>query len=1406
VAVTNTEDGLSTTDSGAYTYNAPSNVTFNTPDSPTNKPTPNFSGSTSSNGARVVVHIFSGSMEVTKFETTPSGGGWSGTSSHLEDGTYTAQATQEIEVGNIGSSNTVTFTVDTTAPLVSLNPVSSVTGDSTPTLTGGAGLAPGDSATIDVIIHEGSSVNGKVFTSGSTTAKVGAWSFTSSHLPDGTYTAQATQADSAGNVGLSEPPSVFTVDTASPEVTLNTPESPSNNTTPSFTGFASDTTPVVVQIFNSSNLKVAEATATHTGGDWTSGNASPPLTSGQYTARATQASSLGNPEGKSSPVTFTVSTASPVVTLKTPPTPSKDTTPSFTGTATDSTSVVVHIFNSAQVQVSSATAIGTPGAWESGDAKALPDGVYTAVATQESSLGNKPGESAPVHFTVDTTPPVVTLDPVAALSNDSTPTLMGTAGTAAGDLPKVTVTIYKGTSVGGTVAESPTATATIGGWSLTASHLADGTYTAQASQADESGNVGKSEPAVTFTIDTAPPEVTLTQPAALSANPAPFSGTATDATTVTVEIYAGATVKGSPVSTATATPSAGKWTSGEASPKLVSGQYTAVAEQPSSLGNKAGESTAKTFTVNTASPTVTLNQPTSPSNDTIPTFTGTASDTTPVTINVHEGSTATGKLVTTASASSAGGAWTSGQVAKALTEGTYTAVAVETSSLGNPPGESAAKTFVVVTVSPKVTLTAPKVLLSNNTTPSFTGTATDTTAVTVQIHEGAASGAVVSTATATVTGGTWTSANATPALVSGKYTAIAVQPSSAGNPPGESGSVAFTVETAPPKVTLTQPASPSNNKSPSFTGSASDSTQVVVHISLEGAEVAKATATPSGGVWTATNISQPLSAGLHTYTAVAVQESSLGNKAGESAPVVTFVVNTEPPTVTLTPPVSQSNVTAPTFSGTASDTTHVTVDIYKGTKVGVTVVSTATATPTGGTWASTKASPELLVNGKYTAIAVQESSITGNPSGTSSSATFTVDTADPSVSINAPSSSSWTNSTTPSFTGIATDKSEPVSIHIFNAADTQVAEASATGTGGIWTSGPASPALANGKYTAVASQKSSFGNDTGEAKVPFIVDTIPPVVSLTSSVATSSTSETVGGAAGTEEGDLSTVTAQLFSGAGISAGQASVREIEVGVSGKAWSFNFAGLQPGTYTARAEQFDKAGNIGLSSPSTFVISGGGSAPPPAGPAASFTWFPAAPHTGETVSLASSSTDATTPITGFAWDPTGKGVFVTGSQVITTTFSTPGNHLVHLNVTAANGLSSTATETIPVTSPPLVLMRPFPIVRITSSDTNSGAVVHLLRVQASAGARVTVTCKGHGCPIQSAARSAVSHKGKVAPLEFLRFERSLRAGITLIIRVSKPGQIGKYTSFVVRRGRLPLRTDTCLASAGVKPIACP
>jgi PKD repeat protein len=208
----------------------------------------------------------------------------------------------------------------------------------------------------------------------------------------------------------------------------------------------------------------------------------------------------------------------------------------------------------------------------------------------------------------------------------------------------------------------------------------------------------------------------------------------------------------------------------------------------------------------------------------------------------------------------------------------------------------------------------------------------------------------------------------------------------------------------------------------------------------------------------------------------------------------------------------------------------------------------------------------------------------------------------------------------------------------------------------------------------------------------------------------------------------------------------------------------------------------------------------------PRASFLWFPSAPHTGEPVSFASTSTDATSPITGFAWDLAGDGAFGEGGEISGTTFSTSGSHVVQLKVTAADGSSSIDAETIQVSPPPVAVMLPFPVVRIVGTPLASGIRLRLLTVEAPPGARVTLDCGGRGCPAKSESLVAAPTSVETVTVRFRRYERSLAAGVVLELRVSKPGEIGKYTRFLIRRRRPPTRLDECLGPAGATPITCP
>jgi hypothetical protein len=132
----------------------------------------------------------------------------------------------------------------------------------------------------------------------------------------------------------------------------------------------------------------------------------------------------------------------------------------------------------------------------------------------------------------------------------------------------------------------------------------------------------------------------------------------------------------------------------------------------------------------------------------------------------------------------------------------------------------------------------------------------------------------------------------------------------------------------------------------------------------------------------------------------------------------------------------------------------------------------------------------------------------------------------------------------------------------------------------------------------------------------------------------------------------------------------------------------------------------------------------------------------------------------------------------------------------------MSSTATQAIPVSYP---LMRPFPVVRITTTRAHGRVRVKLLSVQAPPGASIQVVCSGRPCPVHSQLRKLPSGK-KAAAVSFTRFQRSFPPGVSLRIRVFAPGLEGKYTVFSIRRGKLPIRSDACVSANEPRPVVCP
>lgn len=119
----------------------------------------------------------------------------------------------------------------------------------------------------------------------------------------------------------------------------------------------------------------------------------------------------------------------------------------------------------------------------------------------------------------------------------------------------------------------------------------------------------------------------------------------------------------------------------------------------------------------------------------------------------------------------------------------------------------------------------------------------------------------------------------------------------------------------------------------------------------------------------------------------------------------------------------------------------------------------------------------------------------------------------------------------------------------------------------------------------------------------------------------------------------------------------------------------------------------------------------------------------------------------------------------------------------------------------------MDPFPTVRIVGAGTTTGAKITRLTVRGPTAAAVIVACSPRSrCPFARRARLIAGPQGATRTIRISTMERRFRSGVTLRLYVVKSGFIGKYTSFVIRRGKAPRRYDRCVRSLVLKPVTCP
>jgi hypothetical protein len=869
-----------------------------------------------------------------------------------------------------------------------------------------------------------------------------------------------------------------------------------------------------------------------------------------------------------------------------------DTTPTLSGTAETTpgdTGVTVKLYpgtdtTGTPVQTDSA-AVQPDGSW-SVDAATLAEGAYTLQAQQTDDASNT-GYSDAHTFTVDTTAPSITLATPAngTHTNDTTPEISGTAGTATGDVQTVTVTVTgAGSPVQETASVSPS-----GQWVVNLPQLADGNYTIQAAQPDLAGNTGYSFSHIT--IDTTPPQTFLdvAPVGTTSSTTATFSFHSTDAlsqagTTFQCQLDGGAWgLCSSPISYY----------------NLANGSHMFSVEAIDGAGNVDLSGQTVSWTINTALPTITLEAPANGSytNDSTPTFSGVAGtaagDSASVQVLIYDSTDLSGSPLQTLSTTAApDGSWTA--TAATLPDGTYAAYAQQSGTAGTATSD--VHTFTIDTQAPTTTITVGPPGNSGSGQASF----------------GFSSSAPGASFQCQLDDGGWTACGSPQdysGLSDGSHVFQVRATDQAGNV-GPAATQTWSVNTSLPALSLSSPSdgTTTNNPTLSINGrggvASGDAGTVTVEIytgtSTAGSALETVT-TPvaSGtGAWS-THPSPALQDG--TYTVYAEQVGAAGTAYTAA---YTFTIDTSPPTTTITSgPQGTTSATSARFAFTSSE-----------------AGSSFQCQLDGGPWTacSSPQSYSSLALGSHS-FSVRATDPAGNVDPNPPVDSWAIDTTSNSpVTLTAPADGTVTNDTTPTFSGGASSKNGDITVEIDDLYGDPIEFLAATAANS-W-SVTTSPALPDGTYTAFASQLGSDGVTTDfSSPIDFTIDTTPPSVTLSagpSGIGNDNT-PTFGGAAGTASGDLGTVTLDVYSGG--SATGTPVQTIPATVSGGSWSATATVLPDGTYTARASQSDSAGNTGQSVKRTFTID------------------TVAPHTSITAAP-SASTTATTASVGFTSSKTG------------------------------------------------------------------------------------------------------------------------------------------------------------------------
>ncbi len=1046
------------------------------------------------------------------------------------EGVNTVNVHQIDAGGNASAATGITFTLDTIAPAVVI--ASAATSKvSAPVVSGAAEVG----ATIRAVIA------GATY---STTASDGTWSVsTASATPvsgklalnlTGGNSVSVTATDTAGNTSAAVTQTLV-LDAVVPSVPVfaNVPGAANASAAKALAGavtLKADSAAMVSVIFSNGKASVTK-TLTGSGAPQTVALTQDDLTflgDGAITVSSTASNASGNVSAAAT-TSFILDTVPPTVAITSAAT-SKLLAPVVSGTAETGATI------SAVIAGATYTVTASGGVWSINTASATPvsgklalntAGNNSIAVTATDAAGNASAAAVTQTLAIDAVVPAAPgLAVIFGAANSSAAKALAGAVTVSGESgATVAVTFSNGKA---SVTKTLTGTGAVQPVALTDADLkalGDGTIAVSATATNAAGNVSPAAAPTSFILDTVPPAVAITSPAATKVLTPVVSGTAEAGVTVAV------TIAGATYSTTAGT--GGTWSIDTASAQPASGTLALNATGSNSVSVTATDAVGNTSAPATQSLTLNVLLPAAP----VVAITAGAANATAakalagaVTVNAETAATVSvvfsksmASITKTLTGTGAAQVVTLTQAdLTALGDGTITVNSTATDAAGYTSPAATFVSFVLDTIAPAAPVFAIATGAANaSAAKALTG------AVTVNAETGLPVTVTLTSSKASVTKTlTGTGAAQPVALTQADLTTLGDGPITvssstltdlAGNVSPAAATTSFILDTVAPVVAITSAAT-SKLAAPVLSGTAEAGTTITVVIAG-----ATYSTTATGGKWSIdTAAATPASGKLALNTAGSNSMTvTASDAAGNTSAAVTQSLTID----MLTPLAPVFSVVAGAANADAAKAMAgaltVTADLAATVSV---VLSNGVHTVTKTLTGVGAAQPVILTQADLTALG--DGTITANATSTSAtyvspaavSASFVLDTVAPVAPVLAVVQGSSSATSVKAMAGAVT-----VAAELAAAVTVTLSKGAASVTKTLTGSGAAQPvtlaqtdltALGDGTITVSSTAVDAAGNASPAAiTASFILDTIPPAVAITSAATSKLATPTVSGTA-----------------------------------------------------------------------------------------------------------------------------------------------------------------------------------------------------------------------------------------------------------------------------------------------------